>query len=213
MSEGVLGRVRGDLVVMQRAMGLRLPFGKGMLVFDLLLSLAAIGSALVSLRVESDWMQQVPFAVIMVLVPAGLFVRSQWRSHEESQWTSHEINLQVLISATVYAVVWVAACGYMMATIVGPIMGIERSALLYAISVSILMAFTLILVRAALKSREQYYCLGLALSTLLAGMLLPLLGQHYSYSLAHGFMAVGYLTGFAIQWVQLRKVAADHAAD
>ena len=108
---------------------------------------------------------------------------------------------------------WVAACGYMMATIVGPIMGIERSALLYAISVSILMAFTLILVRAALKSREQYYCLGLALSTLLAGMLLPLLGQHYSYSLAHGFMAVGYLTGFAIQWVQLRKVAADHAAD
>ena len=213
MSEDVLGRVRGDLVVMQRAMGLRLPFGKGMLVFDLLLSLAAIGSALVSLRVESDWMQQVPFAVIMVLVPAGLFVRSQWRSHEESQWTSHEINLQVLISATVYAVVWVAACGYMMATIVGPIMGIERSALLYAISVSILMAFTLILVRAALKSREQYYCLGLALSTLLAGMLLPLLGQHYSYSLAHGFMAVGYLTGFAIQWVQLRKVAADHAAD
>ena len=213
MSEDVLGRVRGDLVVMQRAMGLRLPFGKGMLVFDLLLSLAAIGSALVSLRVESDWMQQVPFAVIMVLVPAGLFVRSQWRSHEESQWTSHEINLQVLISATVYAVVWVAACGYMMATIVGPIMGIERSALLYAISVSILMAFTLILVRAALKSREQYYCLGLALSTLLAGMLLPLLGQHYSYSLAHGFMAVGYLTGFAIQRVQLRKVAADHAAD
>ena len=205
MSEDVLGRVRGDLVVMQRAMGLRLPFGNGMLAFNLLLTLAAIGSALVSLRVESDWLQQVPFAAIMVLVPAGLFVRSRR--------TSHEINLQVLISATVYAVVWIAACGYMLATVVGPIMGIERSALLHATSVSVLIAFTLILVRAALKSREQYYCLGLALSTLLAGMLLPLLGQHYSYSLAHGFMAVGYLTGFAIQWFQLRKAAAYHAAD
>src|SRR6478736_6319469 len=109
MSEDVLGRVRGDLDVMQRAMGLRLPFGNGMLAFNLMLTLAAIGSALVSLRVESDWLQQVPFAAIMVLVPVGLFVRSRR--------TSHEVNLQVLISATVYAVVWIAACGYMLATV------------------------------------------------------------------------------------------------
>ncbi len=205
MTEDVLGRVRADLDVMQRAMGLRLPFGNGILAFELLLTLAAIGSALISLRIESDWVQQVPFAAIMVLVPAGLFVRSGR--------TSHEINLQVLLSAIVYAVVWIAACGYMMATVVGPSMGVERSALLYATSVSVLIAFTLILVRAALKSRKQYYCLGLALSTLLAGMLLPLLGQHYSYSLGHSFMAIGYMTGFTIQWVQLRKAAPYDAAD
>ena len=205
MSDDALGRVRGDLMVMQRAIGLRLPFGNGMLAFDLLLALTAIGSALFSLRVESDWLQQVPFAAIMVLVPAGLFARSGR--------TSHEINSQVLISATVYAVVWIAACGYMMAALIGASLGSEPSALLHATSVGILIAFTLILVRAALKCRGQYYCLGLALSTLLAGMLLPLLDPRYSYSLAHGFMAVGFLTGLAIQWVQLRKAAADYAAD
>jgi len=205
MTEDILSRVRGDLDVMQRALGLRLPFGNGMLAFNLVLAVVAIGSAVVGLQVESDWAQHVPFAAIMVLVPLGLFVRSGR--------TSHEINLQVLLSVTVYAVVWIAACGYMMATVVGPSLGVARSALLYATSVSVLLAFTLILVRAALKKREQYYCLGLALSTLLAGMLLPLLGQHYSYSLAHGFMAIGYLTGFTIQWVQLRKAAAYDAAD
>lgn len=205
MSENARNRVSGDLLVMQQRMGLRLPCGKGILAVNMLLALAAIGSAFLSLRVESDWLQQVPFAAIMVLVPAGLFV--------QSRRTRHEINSQLLISATVYAVVWIAACGYMMAKVVGPVMGIERSALLYATSASVLIAFTWILVRAALISREQYYCLGLALSTLLAGMLIPLVGQHYSYSLAHGFMAVGYLTVFAIQWVQLQKAAAHHAAD
>lgn len=205
MSEDVLGRIRGDLAVVQRAMGLRLSFGKGILVFDMLLALAAIGAALVSLQVETDWLQQAPFAAIMVLVPAGLYLRSRQ--------TSHEINLQVLMSVTIYAVVWIAACGYTLALFVGPIVGTARTALLYAISVSILTAFTLILVRAALRSREQYYCLGLAVSTFLAGMLLPILSPHYSYSLAHGFMAVGYLTGFTIQWVQLREAAANHAAN
>jgi len=190
---------------MQRAMGVRLSFGKGILVFDMLLALAAIGAALVSVQVETDWLQQAPFAAIMVLVPAGLFLRSRR--------TGHEINLQVLMSVTIYAVVWIAACGYTLAISVGSIVGTARNALLYATSVSILTAFTLILVRAALRSREQYYCLGLALSTLLAGMLLPILGQHYSYSLAHGCMAVGYLTGFAIQRVQLREAVANHAAD
>jgi hypothetical protein len=204
MSEHELGRIRGDLAVMQRAMGLRLSFGKRILVFDMLLALAAMGAALVSLQVETDWLQQVPFAAIMVLVPAGLFL--------QSRRASHEINLQVLMSFTVYAVVWIAACGYMMATF-RPILGTIRTALLYVTSVSILTAFSLILVRAALRSREQHYCLGLALSTFLAGMLLPLLGRHYSYPLAHGFMAVGFLTVFAIQWVQLREAVANHAAD
>ena len=205
MSEDVLGRIRGDLAVVQQALGLRLSFGKGMLVFDMLLALAAIGAALVSLHVETDWLQQAPFAAIMVLVPVGLYLRSRR--------TSHEINLQVLMSVTIYAVVWIAACGHMLAIFVGPSVGTARTALLYATSVSILTAFTLILVRAALRSRDQYYCLGLALSTLLAGMLLPILGQHYSYSLAHGCMAVGYLTGFAIQSVQLREAATNNAAD
>jgi hypothetical protein len=176
-----------------------------MLVVDILLALASVGAALVSLRVETDWLQQVPFMAVMFLVPMGLFLRSRR--------TSYEINLQIFMSLIVYAVVWVAACAHMLATIVGPIMGIERSALLHFTSVGILVAFTLILVRGALKNREQYYCLGLAISTLLAGMLLPIIDSNYSYSLAHGFMAVGYLTCFAIQWVQWRETVANHAAD
>ena len=205
MSEDVLGRISTDLTVMQRAMGLRLFFGKGMLVVDLLLALASVGAALVSLRVKSDWLQQVPFMAVMFLVPIALFL---WSGR-----TSYEINLQILMSLIVYAVVWVAACAHMLATMVGPIMGVERSALLHFTSVGILVAFTLILVRGALIKREQYYCLGLATSTLFAGMLLPILDSNYSYSLAHGFMAIGYLTCFAIQWVQRRGTVANYAAD
>lgn len=205
MTDDVLGRVAEDLDVMKRAMGLRLPYGNGMLAFGLLMTLAAISFAMISLRIESDWVQQVPFAAIMVLVPVGLFMRSKR--------TSHEVNSQVLMSVTVYAVVWIAACGYMIATVVGPIMGTNRSTLLYASCVTFLLAFTLILVRAAVKSKENHYCLGLALSTLLAGMLLPLIGQDYSYSIAHALMAMGYLTGFAIQWNQLRKAATSDAAN
>ena len=101
----------------------------------------------------------------------------------------------------------------MLAPIVGPILGTERAALLHATSVSVVIAFTLILVRAALKSRDQYYCLGLAFSALLTGMLLPILDRHYSYAFAHSFMAFGYMIVFAIQWNQLREAAANHAAD
>ena len=77
----------------------------------------------------------------------------------------------------------------------------------------LLLAFSLILIRMALRSRERYCCLGLVVSTLLAGMLLPVFDQHYSYALANCFMAVGYLTGVAIQWVQLREAVPNHAAD
>lgn len=205
MTDDVLGRISGDLAIVRRAMGLHLFFGKEMLVFNIVMAVAAMGAAVLSRSIESDWLQQVPFAAVMGLVPVGLYLRSRR--------TSHEINLQVLMSVCIYAVVWIAACGYMMATVVGPTLGAERSALLYATSITFLLAFTVILVRAALKSREQHYCLGLALSTCLAGMLLPILGQNFSYSLAHGLMAIGYLTGFTIQWAQLREVGADHAAD
>ena len=44
-------------------------------------------------------------------------------------------------------------------------------------------------------------------------MLLPILDGHYSYVLAHGVMAVGCLSGAAIQWVQLRTAATHDAAD
>lgn len=205
MTEDLLGRINEDLAVMRRAMGLRLYFGKGMLAFNLLMAIAAIVAAIISLQIESDWLQQVPFAVIMGLVPVGLHLRSQR--------TTHEINLQVLLSVTIYAVVWISACGYMLATVVGPTLGAVRSALLYATCVIFLLTFTLLLVRAALRSREQYYCLGLALSTFLAGLLLPILDASYSYSLAHALMAVGYLTCFSIQWAQIREATANHAPD
>lgn len=205
MTEDALGRISDDLAVMRRAMGLRLFFGKGMLVFDMVLAIAAIGAAAISLQIETEWIQQVPFAVIMGIVPLGLWLCSRR--------TSHEINSQVLLSVCIYAVVWIAACGYMLAGIVGPAMGAERSGLLYATCIIFLLTFTVILVRAALKSREQYFCLGVALSTLLAGMLLPILGQSYAYLIAHCLMAAGYLTCFSIQWAQLREAAVNHAAD
>jgi hypothetical protein len=189
-------------------MGLHLSFGKGMLGFGILLTLAAVGAAVVSLLVENDWLQVVPLAAILVLVPAGLFLRARRNTN-----VSHEINLQVLVSVTIYAVVWIAACGYTLATVLGTTIGAARTAGLYATSIGILLVFTLMLVRSALRSRERYYCLGLAMSTLLAGMLLPIIDPHYSYPLAHCFMVVGYLTGVAIQWVQLREAVSNHAAD
>lgn len=204
MPDDIIGRIQEDLAIMQRAMHRSVPFGRGILVFDLLLALATAGAAFFSLQVESDWLQQVPFAAIMVLVPIGLFVISKR--------TNHDINLQVLMSVTIYAFVWIAASGYTLAFLVGPEVGKLQTALLYSISVAILLAFTLLLVRAAIKSREQHYCLGLAISTLVAGMLLPILGHNYGYVIAHGCMTMGFLAGFAIQRAQLREEASDHGA-
>lgn len=208
MSEDVIGRINGDLGIIQRAMGLHLSFGKGMLGFGILLALAAVGAAVLSLLVENDWLQVMPFAAIMVLVPVGLFLRFQRTPN-----VSHEINLQVLVSVVIYAVVWIAACGYTLATFLGDAIGAARTTALYATSIGILLVFTVMLVRSALRSRERHYCLGLAISTLLAGMLLPVVNPHYSYPIAHCLMAVGYLTGVAIQWVQLRDGVANHAAN
>lgn len=208
MSEDALGRIKCDLGVIQRAMGLHLSFGKGMLGFDILLALAAVGATVVSLLIENDWLQVVPLAAIMVLVPVGLFLRFRRTPN-----VSHEINLQVLVSVVIYVVVWIAACGYTLVTFLGDTIGATRTTALYATSIGILLVFTLMLVRSALRSRERYYCLGLALSTLLAGMLLPVVNSYYSYPIAHCLMAVGYLTGAVIQWVQLRDGVVNHAAD
>ena len=208
MSEAELGRIKGDLAVIQRAMGLQLSFGKGVLVFGIFLALAAVGAAVVSLLVENDWLQVGPFATIMVLCLLGLYLQSL-RTND----LSHEIKLQVVLSITIYFAVFGAACGYTLATFVGPTIGAARTAALYAASLAYVLPFSLILLLNALKSKERYYCLGLAVPLLLTGLLLPILDQHYSYPLAHCFMAVGYLTGVAIQWVQLRKVETHHAAD
>ena len=208
MSEDVLVRVKGDLAVIQRAMGLRLSFGKGTLVVGMALSVAALGAGAVSLLVDNDLLQVALLTAIMVLPLFGLFLRSRGSADLTS-----EVKMQVVLSVTIYAFVWIAACGYTLAAFVGPFIGGTRTALLHATSIGILIVFTLLLVRAALKNRDQYYCLGLAVSTLLAGMLLPILDKHFSYPLAHCFMAIGFLTSIAIQWTQLREAATQHAAN
>ncbi len=207
MSENELDRIKGDIATMRQAMGLHLSFGPEMLVFGLLLTVVAVGGAVVSLLADNDWLLLAPLVMIMILGPAGLYLRSR-RSP-----VSPEVTVQVVLSGGVHCIVWGAACGYAVATFLGPSMGAARTVVVYAINIGLLFAFSLILVRMALRSRERYYCLGLVVSTLLAGMLLPVFDQHYSYALANCFMAVGYLTGVAIQWVQLREAVANHAAD
>lgn len=200
MSEAELGRHEGDLADIPRVIGQPLFFGKGMLVFGLLLSLAAIGAAVVSLMGDNEWLQVGPFAAIVVLCLLGLYLHSRRVPN-----LSHEIKLQVVLSITSYAVVWIAACGYALAAYVGPSVGAARTTSLYATSIGLLLAFSSILVLNALRSRDRYYCLGLALALLLAGLLIPILDRQYSFPLAHGFLALGYLTVVAIQWGQLRK--------
>ena len=207
MSQGELTRIRDDLVVMQRAMGLHLSFGKGVLVFGSFLAISALAAAVVSLLADADWLQLAPLAAIMILVPVGLFLASRRAN------VIPEMTMQFLLSISIYGVVWVAACGYSLAAQLGSTVETPRIVGLYATSIGLLFAFSLILVRTALRNRERYYCLGLAISTLLAGMLLPILDRHYCYLLAHGFMAVGYLTGVVIQGVQLRTAVTQHAAD
>lgn len=208
MSENELGRIKGDLATVRQAMGLHLSFGTEMLVFGLLLTVVAVGGAVVSVLAENNWLPLAPLAAIMVLGPVVLFLRSRRTAN-----LSPEITRQIILSGFIYGVVWGAANGYAVATFLGPSMGAARTVVVYAVNIGLLFAFSLILVRMALRSRERYYCLGLVVSTLLAGMLLPVFDQHYSYALANCFMAVGYLTGVAIQWVQLREAVANHAAD
>jgi hypothetical protein len=208
MSNDELGRLKGDLAVMRSAMGLHLPFGRGMVAVGIFLTATATTAAVVSLLVERDSLQQALAAAVMVAGLVGLFLRSRRNPGLDS-----EVVTQIVVSISIYGVVWVAACGYMIAGIAGPFLSTSRTAQLHACSVGLLLTFSCFLVRSALRSRQQHYCLGLAVSTLLAGMLLPVLDWHYSYPLAHGLMAVGYLAGVAIQSAQLREAVANHASD
>jgi hypothetical protein len=86
MPEDQLGRIKGDLAVMQRAMGLHLSFGKGMLVFGILLTFAAVGAAVVSLLAENNWLQVTPFATFMALCLLGLYVQSRRTADLMASW-------------------------------------------------------------------------------------------------------------------------------
>jgi carbon starvation protein CstA len=208
MAENELDRIKGDLAIMQRAMGLHLSYGRGMLVFGILLTVTAVGAAVVSLLVENNWLQVASFATLMALCLLGLYLQS----HRTAD-LSHEIKLQVGLSITIYFAVFGAACGYTLAAFCGPTIGAARTAALYAASLAYVLPFSFILVLNALKNRERHYCLGLAASLLLTGLIIPILDPHYSFPLAHGFMAVGYLMGVAIQWFQLREAETHHATD
>jgi hypothetical protein len=107
MSEHPFDRIQGDLATMRRAMGLRLPFGKEVLIFGLLSSVTAAGAAAVSLVFENDWVQIIPCAAFAVVCFLGLYVESRGAAD-----LSHEIKLQVGFSITTNLAVFGAACGY-----------------------------------------------------------------------------------------------------
>ncbi len=208
ISEGQLGRIQDDLAIMQRAMGLRLSFDNGMLAFGILLAVAAVSAGLISLISENEWLQVVPFAVFMALGLIGAYLQSQ-----RNIALSHEVKLQVSLSITVYFAVICASSGYVLVAYCGPSIGAARTAALYAASLAYILAFIFVLVLNALRNRERYYCFGLAIPLLLTGLLIPLFDPHYSFTLTHGIMAIGYLASFAIQRFQLQEAVAQHAAD
>ena len=153
MSEAELYRIKGDIAVIQRAMGLQLSFGKGMLVFGILLTFAAVGAGVVSLLVESDWLQVGPIATIVLLCLLGLYFQSRRIAD-----LSHEIKLQVGLSITIHFAVLGAACGYTLATYCGPTIGAARTAALYAASLAYVLPFSFLLLLNALNSSERYSC-------------------------------------------------------
>jgi hypothetical protein len=208
MTQTEIGRIKRDLALIQGAMGLKLSFGGEMLVFGALLASAAGRAAVLSLLSQSDWFQVGPCAAIMMLCVLWLYRRSRVIDS-----LSHEIKLQVCLSITVYAAVIGAALGYSLAAVLSPALGSARTVGLYAASIAYVLGFLTILILNSLKSRERYYCLGLAAALLLAGLLIPITDHRYSFFLAHCFIAIGALIGVAIQWVQLRKAAVHDAAD
>jgi len=208
MSAGELGRIKGDLTIIQRAMGLRLSFGKEMLLFDLALTAAAAGSSVVGLFVENVWFEVVPFAAFTALCLAGLYVASRRNAD-----LSHEVKLQVGFAVTTYFAVSGAACGYALAAFFGESIGVTRTALLHAASLVYILGFSFVLILNALKFRDRHYCLGLAASLLLTGLVVPVFDPHYIFPLANGCLAIGYSASLAIQWMQLREAGTLHAAD
>lgn len=203
-----LGRVQSDLALMQRALGLRLYFGSGTLLFSILLSVAALIAAFLSLHFDSSWLHVIPFTVFMVLCLLGLFIQTRRLAD-----LNHEIKLQVVLSITVYFAVICAASGYDLAAFCAPSIGTARTVALYAASLSYILVFMFILVLNALKNRQRYYCLGLAISLLLAGLLIPIFDPHYCFPLAHCIMSIGYLAVVLIQRFQLREALPQNVAD
>ena len=191
-------RIPDDLPVLPP--GVCLPAGGWRVVPGVLFSLVAAGAAVASLLVDNDWFQVGLLGVILMLGPAGLFLRAGFAGHP-----APEIATQVVLSITCHSVVWIAACGFTLATMVGPTVGTVRTALLHATSFGILALFTAILVRGALGGGGQSYCFGLVFSTVLAGIFLPMASHPHSYPLAHSLMAVGFLGGAILQWVQMRR--------
>src|SRR5271155_2949499 len=110
MSDDELGRLKSDLAVMRSAMGLHVPFGRGMLAVGIFLTATATVAAVVSLLVERDSLQQALPAAVMVAGVVGLFLLSRRPSGLDS-----EVVNQVVVSISIYGVVWVAACGYLIA--------------------------------------------------------------------------------------------------
>lgn len=208
ISNGHLERLHSDLAIMRQAMGLHLHFGRGSLIFSMVLFGAAITSVLLSLIFDSNWLHIVPFAIFMTLGLMGLFFQSRRFAD-----LSPEIKLQVILSITVYFVVICAASGYVLAAFCGPSIGTVRTVALYVSSLFCILAFMFILVMNALKTRERYYCFGLAFSLILVGLLVPIFDPRFSFPLAHCIMAVGYLSVVLIQKFQLREASLQNAAD
>ena len=208
MTNDELGRLEGDLAIMRNAMGLQVPFGRGVLAVGTLLSVTAVAATVVSLLIERDLLQLFLPAAAMVPGLIALFLRSR-----RAPRLDREVVNQIVVSICIYAVVWVAASGNLIAGIAGPSVGAARTAALHANSIGLLLGFCLLLVRSAFKSRQRHCCHGLAVSALVAGMLLPVVDWHFSFPLAHGLMAIGYLAAVAIQTAQLREAVASHAAD
>jgi hypothetical protein len=206
MPDDAVDRIRADLAVMQKAMAIRPEFGNGMVLFDILFSAIAVVATIASLQMENDWRQVLPLVAILCIVPIGLYSRLLLGTH-----STHEINFQVLISAVIYAVVWIAACGYSLAAICRESIGELRTAGLIAASIGILLIFTAMLIRTGMLNRERQYSFGLGVSTILAGTLLPVVNSTYVYPVAHSIMAAGLLTVASIQWAQLRDSAVNHA--
>jgi hypothetical protein len=95
----------------------------------MLLFVAALTAATVSLIFNSSWLHVVPFAVFMTLCLIGLFFQARRFAD-----LRHEIKLQVILSITVYFAVICAACGYELAANCGPSIGAARTVALYVAS-------------------------------------------------------------------------------
>ncbi|MGH7245198.1 MAG: hypothetical protein ACREJD_17430 [Phycisphaerales bacterium] len=208
MSQPEFDRVKGDLAIIQRAMALRVSFGREMVVFGVVLGAGAAIASGISLWSDRDVYQLGAFAAISMLCVVWLYHHSR-----RVESLGHETKLQVGLSIAVYAAVIGAAAGYWMAAAAGPALGAARTAGLYAAAVGYVVIFLVILLLNALKSRERYYCLGLAAALLLVGLLIPIVDRRFAYPIAHGCMAIGALAAAILQSYQLNQAGKLDGAD